>query len=152
VKVQSPSESQDLSAATGNTAIAQTTPLPVTPKYSQLPKPAKKAKINPIGREFLFNTSDPYTPVLSPEAIQLAELLHVTDKLKQIQRVQQQPSDPNAQTLSIDQRQNLAESKLELLQTIEQIRLEIDFVASAIEVEEAALEEILQSYTTERDR
>jgi hypothetical protein len=99
----------------------------------------------------LHSMSDPYSPGFSPEAVQLADLLHITDKLKRLHQLQQQVQQSGDQKPSVELRQDLADLKLELLTTIEQTRLEIDFVASEIEEENARFFEWLKTFEEDRD-
>ncbi|HEY9719920.1 MAG TPA: hypothetical protein V6C69_20740 [Trichormus sp.] len=99
----------------------------------------------------LHSTSDPYSAGLSPEAVQLADQLHITDKLKRLQQMQQQVLQSGNQKPSVELRQDLADLKIELLTTIEQTRLEIDFVTSEIEEENARFFEWLKTFEQDRD-
>ena len=104
-----------------------------------------------------FNFSAPATIVesdcdlhsqqLSPAAVQLAHTLGLDQKLKRLGELQSQ----SRQHLSVEDHLELNDLKLELLQQLEQARLEIDFVGAEIEMEVAGLSELLQAYSADRD-
>jgi hypothetical protein len=95
--------------------------------------------------------TDPYSDEVSTNALQVIKILSVNDKLKQLHDLQQQVKALNGQKLPIELRQDIADLKIEVMESIEQARLEIDFLVAEIEVEQATAEELLQAYTTERD-
>jgi hypothetical protein len=95
--------------------------------------------------------TDPYSDEVSTNAQQVIKILFLNDKLKQLHDLQQQAKALNGQKLPLELRQDIADLKIEVLETIEQARLEIDFLVAEIEVEQASAEELLQAYTTERD-
>jgi hypothetical protein len=141
---------QSAASAACTTAICEAVPAGSTPSSSQTKTGKAQHRSEP--QPILMSKSDPYTPGLSQEALQLCEILHVTDKLEQIQRLQQELEQPDGQRAPIESKQKLADLKVDLLTIIEETRLEIDFVVSEIEEENARFEETLQTFSDERDR
>lgn len=93
--------------------------------------------------------TDPASDTLSPDAVQIAELLSITDKVKRVQNLLSKTKSEARPDLA--SRQELTEAKLDVIEVIEQTRLDIDFVSAEIEEETAGGSELYQAYTTERD-
>jgi hypothetical protein len=124
-----------------SSAIAATTSSP--------PK-TKKLKSDRIRLPIFQKPSNPHSLDLSPDAVQLASTLQLSEKLLKLKERQQQVQSAGG-SVPIELRQDLTETKVDIIETIEQARLEIDFVAAEIEEEQASIEEVLKWYTNERD-
>jgi len=115
-----------------------------------------KASCKPRSKEFPLPAfrvmTDPYTIGVSENALQMIRILELDEKLRRLHELQQQVKTPAGQSKApLELRQDLTDLKLDILQTIEQARLEIDFVVAEIDEEQAGTEELLQAYTSERD-
>lgn len=95
--------------------------------------------------------ADPNSEAVSPDALQVAEILGLSEKFKHLQELKQKLSESQEQKPPLELRQDLSECKLEIIETIEQARFDVDFVFAEIEREQAVLEELLQAYSNERD-
>jgi hypothetical protein len=110
---------------------------------------AKKSTYVPI--PIFIEPTDPNTPTVSGDAIQVAEILGLTDKLKLIDRTHRQTGSSDGQRLSTEARLDLTDARLDTLETIEQAELEIDYVTAEIEEELAGMQELLQVYSSARN-
>jgi hypothetical protein len=88
---------------------------------------------------------------VSPDAVQLAQILGLTDKLRLIQDLRRQADSAQGQKLPLDLRQDLSDARVDVLETIAQARLEIDFVSAEIEEELAASQELLHVFSAARN-
>lgn len=125
--------------------------IPTLPSASTVRSSRRTSRSLDEKKSILQCKSDPYSPGLSPEAVQLADILHITDKLKKVQQLQQQIAQFTDQKPPVELRQDLTDLKLDLLQIIEQTQLDIDFVASEIEEEDARFLEWLRTFEEDRD-
>jgi hypothetical protein len=99
-----------------------------------------------------FNSpAHPDSTTVSADAMQLAEILGLTDKFKHLQELKEKLPQRRTDESNIELRQELTEGKIEIIEALEQARLDVDFVFAEIETEQAIAEEVLQAYTTERD-
>ena len=110
-------------------------------KYSRA---EKNASVSPI----LSVHSDPLAPDMSPEAMQLAELMGIKEKL---QRLYELNSLSKKSKLPLEQREERFDLKFDLLESIEETRLQVDCVRGEIEEEEVVLEEARRLLGDERD-
>jgi hypothetical protein len=108
---------------------------------------SKKSTYVPI--PIFILPTDPNTQTVSPDAVQLAQILGLTEKLKLIQDLRRQAEQ--GQRLPVDLRQDLADARLDVLETIGQARLDIDFVSAEVEEELAAAQELLHVYSAARN-
>ena len=100
----------------------------------------------------IFETpSDPNSFDLSPDAVQFSDALGLTGKLKRLDELRKQLEQFKGQRAPLELRQDVIELKTDLMASIQQARLEIDFVVAEIEEEETIFEESLRAYTNERD-
>jgi hypothetical protein len=99
----------------------------------------------PTFKPMFENLSDPLSAEISPDAEQLAELLGIDDKLKKI--IELNASD----ALSGEQRQQLSDLRFDVLESVEETRLQIDFVQAEIDEEESILEEAGRVFRDHRD-
>ena len=129
------------SAAVDPAVSSNTTPAPV---------PKKRLKTDAFRLPVFEKPSNPHSSDLSPDAVQLANTLGLTEKLSKLKDLQKQAQQANGST-PMELRQDITESRIEILEIIEQARLDIDFVAAEIEEEQAAIEEVLKWYINERD-
>src|SRR5262249_4399511 len=95
--------------------------------------------------------SDPNSFDLSPDAVQYSDALGLTGKLKRLDELRKQLEQFKGQKAPLELRQDVIELKTDLMASIQQARLEIDFVVAEIEEEETIFEESLRAYTSERD-
>jgi len=95
--------------------------------------------------------TDPNASEASPDAVQVAEILGIADKLKMIDDIHHQYDPAKGQKMPIETRQDLLEARTEVLECIEQARLEIDFVCAEMEEELAGSQELLHVYTSARN-
>jgi hypothetical protein len=91
--------------------------------------------------------TDPNSTSVSPNAVQLAEALGLTETLKRLAQLRQEISSMKGQKIPIELREDLNDARLNVIETVEQTRLDIDFVSSEIEQELAVNQELLQIYT-----
>lgn len=115
-------------------------------------QPSKPANPDFVRPQHFDKASDPHSLELSPDAMQLADALQLSDrflKLKQLQKRAQ--SEASQGSVSLELRQDISETRIEIIELIEQTRLDIDFAAAEIEEEQASVEEVLKFYINERD-
>ncbi len=120
--------------------------------------PPKKAPLKKKTREQISNAaspimlqhSDPMAPEMSPEAIQLAELLGITAKLRRLIELNRELAATSQTNRELrDERNDL---RFEVLETVEESRLQIDCVQSEIAEEVVVLEEARRLIFDERDK
>ena len=100
----------------------------------------------------VFETpSDPNSTTVSADAVQLADEMGVLGKLKQLDVLRSQLQQFKGEKPPLDLRQDIADLKIDLLASIDEARLDVDYVVSEMESEEAIYEEVLRSYSQERD-
>jgi hypothetical protein len=104
----------------------------------------KNASVSPI----LSNHSDPLAPEMSAEALQLAELMGIKEKL---QRLCELNKLAKTSKLTLEQKEERWDLKFGLLENIEETRLQVDCVRGEIEEEEVVLEEARRLLADERD-
>jgi hypothetical protein len=111
----------------------------------------------PIGAAFVSQT-DITADEVSTEAQSLAEQLDLITRLKHLEELRQKLKSYSAEKPSQDLRDEYRDLKdeyrdlkEELLEVIEQTRLEIDYVRAEICAETALQNELIRSYTQERD-
>lgn len=112
----------------------------------------KKNEADKIRLPIFEKPSDPYSPNLSPDAVQLAETLNLIPQLTKLKRLQAEArQQASSGRVSVELRQDITDLRVEIIEAIEQTRLEIDFAAAEIEEEQAAVEEVLTWYENERN-
>lgn len=111
-----------------------------------LPQPFSKkqgtAKIEPMFPNF----SDPSSGELSYDALQMAKLLGLEDKLKRLVELRSEGADSFARN-----HDEILDLKFDILDTVEETRLQIDFVQAEIEEEMNILEEAGRVFRDQRD-
>jgi len=114
--------------------------------------PAEAAVTNaPKGKSKIIapifeHQSDPFSAQLAPDALQLVGFLGMEDRLKRLIVLNDAPKDAN--------QSSLLESyglKFEVLETVQEARLQMDFVLAEIDEELCFLEEALRIYSDDRD-
>jgi hypothetical protein len=95
--------------------------------------------------------TDLHTKTLSPDAVQLAEILDLTNRLKKYQELRNRSEAIKPAKMSTEDREDMRDLHDEIIDVIERTRLEIDFTISEIRVEEAEYNEILRVFTADRD-
>jgi hypothetical protein len=108
---------------------------------------AKKSTYIPI--PIIPAPTDPNTTQASPDAVQMAEILGLTEKLKLIQDLRSRTG--KGETPSPESRQEATDAKIEVLAIVEEARLDVDFVSAEIEEELAASQELLHVFASQRD-
>ncbi len=117
------------------------------------PGKQKKLKADAVHLPIFEKHSDPHSSTLSPDALQLSDALELTERFAQLKQLQEQARQQmSGGRVPVELRQDIADLKLEIIEIIEQTRLEIDFASSEIEEEQASVEEVLKWYINERDR
>jgi hypothetical protein len=99
----------------------------------------------------IFSThSNPLDKEISADALQLIEILGLHDKLQRLLEINSLASDSPSR-LSAELRDERTDLHLEILGTVEETRLQIDFVTAEIDEEQVILEEALRIFSEERD-
>jgi hypothetical protein len=100
--------------------------------------------------EYTVSLSDVHSPTLSADALQLAQQLHLESKLREVVAVRKmrQANVP----VPADRLEQYRDFKDDVLEAIEQSRMEIDFTQSEMSREEAVYSEMLAVYIYDRDR
>lgn len=116
------------------------------------PTRQKKLKSDAIRLPVFEKNSDPHSSTLSPDAVQLADMLQLSGRFTQLKQLQEQARQQTVDGRApVELRQDISDLKVEIIEIIEQTRLEIDFASSEIEEEQASVEEVLKWYVNERD-
>lgn len=139
---------QTSTVVTADSAYAATNPTP-TVSPTSAPTAKRRHKTDSFRLPVFEKPSNPHSTEMSPDAVQLAATLGLTEKLARLKELQKQAQQQSP--LPMDLRQDITETRLEILELIEQARLDIDFVAAEIEEEQASIEEVLRWYISERD-
>lgn len=103
--------------------------------------PPVKANVQAVPQPILRTGTQLTTVSLSPNAVQLAQIIGVTPFL---QRVEQLRSDP--------ENREFLDAKLQSLQILQQTALEVDFVRANIDDEVSVIREMLATAINRRDR
>jgi hypothetical protein len=93
-------------------------------------------------------TADFRAEGLSEDALQLAGQLHLLERLRRLEELRQTES---ASAVSVERRLEMLELKEELSETLEETRMEIEYVRSALAAELAVQSELVRAYTQRRD-
>ncbi len=134
-----------------DSAPGPTTAAPIQYPTLRAIKAARRVQVRKLPLPTVPHLTDPYSTSVSPNAVQLIEILRLSPKLEHLHHLQEEAKKYDSQKLPIELRQNLTETKVEIMEVIEQSRLDIDFVVAEIEQEQALMEELLQAYTSQRD-
>ncbi len=114
------------------------------------PKPQSKEFTESI----TISSSDIKSDLLSLEAIDLAKQLGVIDKISRIcelqRKIKEFPGTPEDKAYT-ELKSELRELKQEVLEVIEESRLEIEYVRAELRVENALHKELIESYSDNRD-
>lgn len=92
--------------------------------------------------------SDPLSTEMSADAEQLADLLGETQKLQRLMILVKQAQSGS---LSHSDREEMNDLRFEILETVEETRLQIDFIVAEIEEEQAILAEARDKFSADRD-
>jgi hypothetical protein len=92
--------------------------------------------------------SDPLSAEMSPEAEQMSDLLGITKKLERLMTLVKQAQSGS---LTHADREEMVDIRFEILETVEETRLQIDFIAAEIEEERVILEEARDKFSEDRD-
>jgi hypothetical protein len=94
---------------------------------------------------------DIHSDRVSLEAIELANQLNLAPSLRHLEELRKQTQGYIGERPPLELREDLRDAKEEILEAIEQARLEIEFVQAEFSVEIAGHSEILQAYSESRD-
>lgn len=124
------------------TAIAQAQPREATANRTELPTQILKTGIN-------LNSSE-----VSPNSLQLSNTIGLTNVLEQIQQLRlRAESTSNRESMEyLAARQDLYDATDKALSLIQRTDLEIEFAAAEIEAEQQVYQEILNTFTSDRDK
>jgi len=111
---------------------------------------AAAAKKRPNASPIFAEHDDPLAPRMSPDAVQLAEILGISAKLRRVMELNRLAVKSSG-NLSRDQKDERSDLKFEILEIVEETRLQIDFVLAEIDEEQVILEEATHIFSTERD-
>jgi hypothetical protein len=100
----------------------------------------------PIGPATDFHSKE-----LSPDAIDLAQHLKLTASLTRLADLRRQEAGLNGRKPSLELREDIRDAKEEIVETIEQTRLDIDAVQAEISQDVTAYGELYQAYSEARD-
>ncbi|MFX8887311.1 hypothetical protein ABTM83_19835, partial [Acinetobacter baumannii] len=81
---------------------------------------------------------------MSPDAVQLAEMLGLTAKLERLIELNKTATNGGEASRSLSSHEERSDLKFDIIETVEETRLQIDFVVAEIEEEEVVLEEGLR--------
>lgn len=146
----------DASSSTGasifNSSSSSTSNTPIAASKATKRTPRRKHSKDRIRTPVFEKHSDPYSTTLSPDAVLLAKSLNLIEPLERLSKLKQQAKQGAATgAVSVSLRQDITELRTDILEVIEQTRLEIDFTSAEIEEEQATVEEVLKWYVNERD-
>jgi hypothetical protein len=114
-----------------------------------------KGKTRTFATPIFEKLSDPLSDVMSADAVQMAELLGIYEKLKRVVEFSKTAALAPAQGLdgppNREAREEISELKFEILETVEETRLQIDFVMAEIDEEQVILEEAERIFSEDRD-
>ncbi|HEY9732333.1 MAG TPA: hypothetical protein V6C89_10500 [Drouetiella sp.] len=96
-------------------------------------------------------TSDVHSTTLSAEAIQLAQQLHLTERLFELSQLRK-AREADKSSLSSEQVERYRDLREDVTEVIEQTRLEVDFAQAELAREIAVHSELLAAYTADRNR
>lgn len=128
------------STSTTNELAAATTPSESTANTSAFPKQILKSGIN-------LNSNS-----VSANSMQLATNIQLTPVLDRIQSLRQKIDSLAPSAERSDARLDLLESKEQAMQIISRTNLEIDFVLAEMTAEQNVYNEILSTFTSDRDK
>ena len=128
--------------AAADPVITGTTPhIPIKPL-----KGKTRSYVTPIFEQL----TDPLSEELSADGVQMAKMLGIYDKLHRVVELSsKKASAPDSMPLS--EREELRDIKFDILEIVEETRLQIDFVVSEIDEEQVILEEALRIFEEDRD-
>lgn len=93
------------------------------------------------------------TRTLSPNSLQLSNTIGLTPLLEQLQTARTKvESSSIGSDENLSARQSLLEVKQSVFELIQKTNLEVDFAVAAIEAEHQVYEEILSTFTSDRDK
>lgn len=117
---------------------------------SALMKPAR-SKTNTTNSPIFENHSDPLSAEMSADAEQLADLLGISGKLRRLLELKQGGESDQVNLQGLNRHEEICDLKFDILETVEETRLQIDFVQAEIDEEMGILEEAMRIYRDNRD-
>lgn len=113
---------------------------------------ARRGRDMPINIPRFTKPSDPNTTELSSTAIEVASFLGIESDLRRLEQIKKNLASAAPAKPDLEARQELTELKLNMIATIEQARLDIDFVAAEMEDEHVRLLELYQACNDEQQK
>lgn len=95
--------------------------------------------------------TDPLSDSMSSDAVQMAQLLGILDKLYRLAALKGELAATPGSRLSAEKREEMTDLKFDILETVEETRLQIDFVMAEIDEEQVILEEAERIFSEDRD-
>ena len=96
--------------------------------------------------------TDPSSPYISADGLQLADSLNLHKKLERLNELNHQHKSLGpGEKLPLELREERSELRFDILESVEETRLEVDYIVAEIEEEQAILNEAVRLYTTDRD-
>ncbi|MBU6451845.1 MAG: hypothetical protein KGS72_08725 [Cyanobacteria bacterium REEB67] len=96
--------------------------------------------------------SDPSSEYISPDAVQLAEAMNLVPKLRRLMILNERHHAlAPGESLSTADRVERTELRFDVLESVEEARLQIDFIIAEIEEEQAILNEAMRLFSSDRD-
>jgi hypothetical protein len=114
-------------------------------------RPKRKGKVRALASPIFETHSDPLTAVMSADAVQLSNILSINSKLRRLLAVYKELEEAPSGSSPAALREERSDLKFDILETVEETRLQIDIVNAEIDEEEVILEEAMRIYTTDRD-
>ncbi len=134
-------------------AFANTVASPSNQVVADASAPAEAtANTNAFPKQILRTGINLNTTGVSANSIQLANNIQLTPVLERIQALRQRIDTLAASPERSDARLELLESKAQALQIISRTNLEIDFVMAEMTAEQNVYNEILSTFTSDRDK
>jgi len=144
VHIANPALSQSNSAAPSNSAVASA---------STSVAPEAGANTQAFPRQILRTGVNLTTPGLSPNTMQMANAIGMTPLLNRMQQLRGRIDEGGPITLeNLSARQDLSDTRSRVILLIERTDLEIDFTLAEISAEERVYDEILSTFTGNRDK
>lgn len=92
-----------------------------------------------------------HTDQASPEAAELARHLNLTSLFSELETLRKQASAGDREKLLLERKEKIRDIKQDLVEAIEQARLEVDYVQAELSIEIAGHSELVQKFSEDRD-
>ncbi len=110
-----------------------------------------KGKVRTYATPIFDKLTDPLSDSMSSDALQMAQLLGILDKLYRLAALKGELVGTPGSHLSAEKREEMTDLKFDILETVEETRLQIDFVIAEIDEEQVILEEAERIFSEDRD-